>query len=395
MSGFSLVELMVAMVIGMLGLIVMMQVFSMFESQKRTTTSGDDSISSGAMSLYGIQRDIQQSGWGISNVQLIGCRVSGLFAWDLALAIPMVPVTIYPSQGATISTPAGYPVIPDPDPNTDVVLIVGGNGNATAEGNHIDFMPGANTYAVYGAADFSFVPPDHVVGVPKARPNPCVLASSTVNAAVAGPNVTVAAAFAGIAKDDRLFNLGRTPFVRAYAIRNGNLTVCDFMTTDCRVDTTGMAAAAADAIWAPIANNVVSLRAEYGRNQLNSAGPPLPAMTGFVDTWDQTVPLPASLDPLRNTQACGLLRVAAVRLALVARSSQPERTLDWPSLTNRVMTPLLLNPALDPRLWIGNAAINLPDPDPTWPTWQDFRYKVFQTVIPLRNVTSQGPVPEC
>ena len=32
----------------------------------------------------------------------------------------------------------------------------------------------------------------------------------------------------------------------------------------------------------------------------------------------------------------------------------------------------------------------LPSPDPSWPTWQDFRYKVFQTLVPLRNVTTQG-----
>ncbi|MBK7423657.1 MAG: hypothetical protein IPJ48_11465 [Propionivibrio sp.] len=43
-------------------------------------------------------------------------------------------------------------------------------------------------------------------------------------------------------------------------------------------------------------------------------------------------------------------------------------------------------------------AIGLPDPDPTWPTGLDFRYKVFQTVIPLRNVhipPASGVVPSC
>ena len=52
-AGFSLVEVMVAMVIGLLGIIVMMQMFSVFEGQKRTTTGGDDANSSGAVSLYG------------------------------------------------------------------------------------------------------------------------------------------------------------------------------------------------------------------------------------------------------------------------------------------------------------------------------------------------------
>ena len=67
-GGFSLVEIMVALVIGMLGIIVMMQVFAMFEAQKRTTTGGDDAISSGSIALYSLQRDIQHAGWGISAI---------------------------------------------------------------------------------------------------------------------------------------------------------------------------------------------------------------------------------------------------------------------------------------------------------------------------------------
>jgi prepilin-type N-terminal cleavage/methylation domain-containing protein len=39
-SGFSLVEVMVAMVIALLGILVMTQVFSLFEGQRRTTSGG-------------------------------------------------------------------------------------------------------------------------------------------------------------------------------------------------------------------------------------------------------------------------------------------------------------------------------------------------------------------
>ena len=41
-AGFSLVEIMIGMVIGMLGIIVMMQIFALSEGQKRTTTGGGD-----------------------------------------------------------------------------------------------------------------------------------------------------------------------------------------------------------------------------------------------------------------------------------------------------------------------------------------------------------------
>ena len=90
-SGFSLVEIMVGLLIGMLGIIVMMQVFGLFESQKRTTTGGDDAISSGSIALYGIQRMVQQSGWGISSPAVMGCTVnpSPAFATAAIVALPL------------------------------------------------------------------------------------------------------------------------------------------------------------------------------------------------------------------------------------------------------------------------------------------------------------------
>jgi type IV pilus assembly protein PilW len=68
-GGFTLVEIMVAMIIGMLGIIIMMQMFSIFEAQKRTTTSGDDAQNAGAIALYGIQQNIQQAGYCFSVTQ--------------------------------------------------------------------------------------------------------------------------------------------------------------------------------------------------------------------------------------------------------------------------------------------------------------------------------------
>lgn len=65
-QGFTLVEIMVGMVIAMLGIIIMMQMFSLFEGQKRTTTGGDDAQNTGAIALYGIQQGIQQAGYCFS-----------------------------------------------------------------------------------------------------------------------------------------------------------------------------------------------------------------------------------------------------------------------------------------------------------------------------------------
>ncbi len=361
-AGFSLVELMVAMVIGLLGIVVMMQMFSVFEEQKRTTTSGDDAISSGSIALNGLVRDIQQSGWGIAHLHVLGCSVTGLVSGGAA--IPLLPLTINPAGIAG-------------DANTNTLLVIYGNANGTVEGDLIDAQPSANAYAVKAAE--SYAVGDSVVAMPQTRPVTCTLARTTV-AAIARPNVSVAAGVASMS-GGRLYNLGAAPVVRAYAIRNGALSECNYITSDC---------AANGATWTQIADNVVSLRAQYGRDTN------VP-MNGSADVWDQTIDTPAR-------PACGPMRVSAVRLAIVARSSQPEKRLDGTITGAGFVTPLTRTPA-----WAGsnpdaiavnatNAAavsFTLPNPSGTWPTWQDFRYKVFETTVPLRNITSLGALPEC
>jgi prepilin-type N-terminal cleavage/methylation domain-containing protein len=64
--GFTLVEIMVAMAIGMLGMVIMMQMSTMFDAQKRTTTGGDDAQNAGAIALFGLQQNIQQAGYCFS-----------------------------------------------------------------------------------------------------------------------------------------------------------------------------------------------------------------------------------------------------------------------------------------------------------------------------------------
>jgi type IV pilus assembly protein PilW len=391
-AGFGLVELMVAMVIGLLGIVVMMQVFSVAEAQKRTTTGGDDAISSGAISLNGIQRDIQQSGWGISDVRVIGCNVSGLLSGGAS--IPLVPVTINPT-GIT------------GDANTDTLLVVYGNGNGAVEGDLINAQPATNIYGVNAATSFTAPqagPPvvlaDRVFAMPPPPrppfPTPCNLSMTTITG-VNRPNVTVSAGVA-VMQDGRLYNLGSAPVVRAYAIINRALVVCDYVASNCATNPLP-SPPPTPSPWVTIADNVVSLRAQYGRDTAAAN------MDAIVDVWDQNIATPAtpvSNVAAKNTEACGLMRASAVRIALVARSSQPEKRLDGTLTSGQYVTPATLDWAGSDALAIAidataaaAVAISLPNPSGTWPTWQDFRYKVFQTIIPLRNITSLGAVTEC
>lgn len=109
--GFTLVEIMVGMVVAMLGIIIMMQMMSVFENQKRTTTGGDDAQNAGAIALYDIQQNIQQAGYcfatGASAVQPTHATVGALR-----------PVMI------NVGTLASNAIR---DANTDTILVTYGN----------------------------------------------------------------------------------------------------------------------------------------------------------------------------------------------------------------------------------------------------------------------------
>ncbi len=71
--GFGLVEIMVGMLIGMLASIVIFQVFSLAERQKRTTTGSADAQTNSAFALYAIERDAKMAGFGLESDSLAAC----------------------------------------------------------------------------------------------------------------------------------------------------------------------------------------------------------------------------------------------------------------------------------------------------------------------------------
>jgi type IV pilus assembly protein PilW len=164
-----------------------------------------------------------------------------------------------------------------------------------------------------------------------------------------------------------LFNLGGAPKILAYAIRSGNLTACDYMQNNC-----GDATKNNDAtVWVPIGSNVVALRAQYGSD---TSAP----MDALVDNYDQTTP----------TTACGWSRVSAVRLALVARSALQEKAAVTGTATGLIAPPTWAGATGAPfDMSVASLASGL--------SWQNYRYKVFETTVPQRNMVWMGVQSGC
>ena len=351
MAGFGLVEIMIAMLIGMVGVLVMTQVLSASESQKRTSTGGNDALNEGALALYAVQGDLRMAGYGIADSRILGCSL--LLRAGLTLPA-LAPVTINP---AVALLPAG-------DPNTDTLLVFYSKSFGTPQGDLV--LGVSNTMTTPSA----FVANDWVVNAPATRPANCALSLDQV-ASVANSKITLNSATTA-AVGNPIFDFGQTYRAIGYAIRNRNLTTCDY--TNAAVDCT------ATASWTAINTNIVSLRAQYGRDV---TGPPMDAI---VDQYDQVTPV---AEP--PTSVCAWARISAVRIALVARSPQ----MDAAAVTGAAPTWDGTN-AGNP---VGStaAAIDLTlNPDSSAnASWQNFRYRVFQTVVPLRNVAWLGVVTGC
>ncbi|RYY66887.1 MAG: prepilin-type N-terminal cleavage/methylation domain-containing protein, partial [Comamonadaceae bacterium] len=133
-AGFSLIEIMVGMVIAMVGVIIMMEVLMASDQRTRTSSAGNDALSSGAVMLHMMQRDLTQAGYGINALRLLGCNV----VLPNGAVVPLAPIVVNPPVA----------LIPAGDPNTDTLLVFTGSDSGQPEGNSVLAPPVGNRYAV-------------------------------------------------------------------------------------------------------------------------------------------------------------------------------------------------------------------------------------------------------
>jgi type IV pilus assembly protein PilW len=116
---------------------------------------------------------------------------------------------------------------------------------------------------------------------------------------------------------------------------------------------------------------VVAVRAQYGRDTTAT-------MDAIVDVYDQTTP----------ATACAWSRVSALRLGLVSRSALLEKDAVTGTATGLVPPPAWAGSAAAP-FDMAQAALA------TGQSWQNFRYKVFETTVPQRNMSWMGVQSGC
>lgn len=396
-AGFTLVEVMIALLIGLIGIVVMMQTFAVSEGFKRTATSGTDAQINGGVALYMLQRELRLAGYGMNSLVTMGCP--SVRVWNNAsgtgIDMHLVPFEI---------NPAG---IPAGDANTDTVMIAYGMSDSFVSGINlladqvaatnpfrpvtnfdsfqngdlfVSVQPGAGpggsascvmheATATWSAAGNCGFPPasgagrleHNAVTYQKHTPAGCVTTTAKLNSGTgikdSSGAVVPLVTYQG---PGQVFGLGNAQ-IHVYAIRGGNLTMCDWVAADCTVA----------ANYTTSVNDIVSLRAVYGMN-LTPSVTSLPG-DGVV-TWGRA--------PL-TTNVFLPSRVMAATIELTARNSLKEKPTTG---TTCDATPVATRPDRG-QDWIyqSMAGANI-DLSTVSADWNCYRYKLFQTSVPLRNM---------
>ena len=352
--GFTLVEMMVGIIVSLIGTLAMVSAFAVFESQKRTTTSGSDAQQNGSFSLYELERQIRTAGsgmvqgksWGLfgctmssSHIPLTG--LSGPFA-AMPTAVRAIPVVVQ-SGGAS----------------SDVIQILSGNPAVQVFRTVVQT---ATTNAVTLDPNYS-----NVTGL---YANELMLGVSAAGTCTTGKiatlttpgNITftgtVGAGFTGSAY---LFDFGAAPVMSLFG-----------------VDTTGTNPALVRydmtlGSSSTVADGIMMMKVLYGVDDGANGGV---IDDNIVDEWvkpEGTTWGYAALTDGSATAASSMSRIKSLRVAVIAQNLLPEKIAVTSNPTPTIVMFSDQASALQ-------TTVNLS---------QFYHYRVYDTTIPLRNLYIQ------
>lgn len=374
--GFSLVELMVSVVIGMLALLFALRLFSTSEATRQATLGGSDSMQNGMVALFSISGDAGQAGFGLNDPLVAGCdtRFSDTGGYALAGA----------KQGTADVHPLAPLVIEASATGSDRVSFYAGTSSAGTAALGLGASYASGTKITVDNDTYGFAENDVIVVAPTVS-GTCSLAQVTaIGTSAAGPVLDIGADTAhrfnsgalGVAYTKglaRVFNLGQAdalPF-HTWSVTNGYL----------QLRATGQGGAAAQA--ATVADNIVALKAQYGFD--TRAGAAFQPAAGLVvGQWSATV---VNADGLGATGDAGdYQRLAAVRLAVVARGKTVERVAPGATCTSTTAKPVVFASAGPGAVAAVPVTVEVAVPGDTV-DWRCYRYRVFETTVTLRNAS--------
>lgn len=374
--GFGLVEIMVGLIIGMITSIIVFQVFEVTERQKRTTTGGADAQTNGAYSLYMMERDIRMAGFGLENNVAGQCEKGKLFSYFEDQEVPG------PIEGLDA---AASVMIEDGGSNPDQIHIVYYSNPADSTVSFPNYSLSIDktmplTSVIFKVTNVAGCKPGELaliiqngqctlVGITKVSKNVQgeqqihhQTADNDTDAELYNPKSNYKTANNWpIHTEGSSVRCGlKAPFVRKYQLLNQSLAYQDN-------GQNGTKDASGKFTSVEVSPNTVELQAQYGITK-DATSTDIEQWVDATGIWDKTT--------LTTNNG---KRIKAVRVAVVSRSSEYEKP--EPGQACSTTTTDMVDGWSQ---WADLSSIkNLPD-------WQCYRYKAFETVIPLRNVIWAG-----
>jgi type IV pilus assembly protein PilW len=376
--GFSLIELLIAVLIGTLAMVFVMRTTIGFETDRRGTIGGSDSMQNGVVALFSMENDAAQSGWGLNDNLLLGCAAQFFDSQNYAdantgggVALTLAPVSVV-FNGA----------------NPDRISFFSGTSDAGtgSAGLAISAAAGATLLRI-DQVPYGFKFRDALAIAPTTAGGTCTIAQVSATPVAVPPTLNIAsdgttatrynsgggllAAFAG-PNQAKVFNLGdgNTLSFHTWDVANGVLRLR-------ATDLSGASNAPTSAV-----SGIVSIKALYGFD--TRAGAAFTPNLGLqINRWSAGM---FDVDGDGTVGGSGdYQHLAAVRLAVVARSRESEKPDASGTCPNT--TPVLptVFASQEPAA-IATVAIQVNVAvagDPI--DWTCYRYRVSETIVPLRN----------
>lgn len=333
--GFTLLELMVGMTLGLLTVWIVFQLLITSGFQRATVAAGSDAEINANLAAYSLQTDVRMAGYGItSDTSAIGCTMTA----DL--------------NGTTTTQTLAPVIITDGGGSApDSITVLGSNSSQYALPLKVNAAHTQTATSFSVDTNLSVSADDLMVAVPTTLSDGCTLFQAT---AVDSSSLTISnASGSSLYNNTSIFPSDGYP-IGSFLVDLGTFQWSTWSVSSDHIlqlkqfDSSTAGFTTTDAV-----TNIVNLQAVYGKDTDSD---------GAVDTWNVTAP---------TTQA-EWQQVLAVRIAVVARSERDEKEEVTPS-------------ALEPSWTVGGTTSSLiGNLDSS--SRARYRYRVIDTVIPLRNM---------
>jgi len=372
----TLVELLVAMIIGLALTLAITSLLIASENHKRTTTSTNDAEQTGAYAFYALDRSLRSAGSSfaesayVTDRGVMGCKLNAATIWPRASALPTpFGTSSFQVTSANLRmAPALIAKNQSLSGTDDVLVVMGGSGAAGGVSRQVTNAGTSTTLVLDNTVGFL---PGDVALVSQSLVSDCLIEQV---ASVSGSTLNLGGTYYTAGSSTTLASLSSS--TSSYVTPLGNAAANNIQLTlfgvgsnrtlysyDLLQNLKLVQGSGADTSQA-IADGVDQMHAIYG---IDTNG------DGIQDNWAGASDAGYDIATVMATPAT-MRTIVAVRVALVMRGQYPDKNLVSPAtltlfsgLTNAGGTSL-------------QQTVNLSAND------QNYRYRVFEFTVPLRNM---------